>query len=598
MFRRLLLERKMEFPASRWFFCALVALFVFANAEIGQLVGNPAIIPPISVVWPATGFSLAALLLFGFKIWPGVFFGNFIYNFTQILPDGHMFSFAILAVVAISGGSLLQALVGAYIIRRLSSRDYFMTFKDVILFLIPGGVLACTIASTIGVATLYYFEHLGQQTVAETWLRFWLGDTMGVFIFTPFLTVWALHPIPARMKRYVWELFAMLTSLIVLCFLTFYWAFPLGLLFLPLVVWTTVRFQMHGATLSTVLIAISAIVPTFLGYGVLAEEALHDPLIRMVIFLNVVVGTSLILAALIKEREVAYQALKNHNINLEDQVSDHLEELENMHSEMSQKEKLAALGALSLGIARRVLRPLQNIEGFAETSKKSLTLLLASFKLQRDKLDPTLAQQCQTELNKLQDAMGNIVNLEHEASKYVRMAQEQMLLSAKDKVEIKSVNIHTLLDKTIQAVADDSVEKYTGFSFNVVKDYDRNVSMVPALPWELAYALMHLLDHAVASMKSKKDKEGQGYAPTLEIRTISHPKSVEIVISNNGLGASQEELESFFPSFIESNNLEKESSLIDPLIHDLIVYVHKGTIGVSSQEGQYLQINLALPKFS
>src|SRR5258708_16150063 len=35
-----------------------------------------------SAVWPCTGIALAALLLFGYRLWPAIFAGAFLVNFT------------------------------------------------------------------------------------------------------------------------------------------------------------------------------------------------------------------------------------------------------------------------------------------------------------------------------------------------------------------------------------------------------------------------------------------------------------------------------------------------------------------------------------
>ena len=63
----------------RWFVQVLALAVVYHI--VGRL-GTLLIAPPISAapVWPAAGVALAALLVFGCRIWPGVLLGSFLIN--------------------------------------------------------------------------------------------------------------------------------------------------------------------------------------------------------------------------------------------------------------------------------------------------------------------------------------------------------------------------------------------------------------------------------------------------------------------------------------------------------------------------------------
>src|SRR4051812_21302392 len=67
-------------PSSCRWFVQVLALAVVYHI-VGRL-GTLLTAPPISAapVWPAAGVALAALLLFGCRIWPGVLLGSFLIN--------------------------------------------------------------------------------------------------------------------------------------------------------------------------------------------------------------------------------------------------------------------------------------------------------------------------------------------------------------------------------------------------------------------------------------------------------------------------------------------------------------------------------------
>src|SRR3989449_11514773 len=83
------------------YFCAgkfgLSLAFVYASA---------------SAVWPPTGIALAALLLWGYRLWPGIFLGAFLVNITT---QG-----SLATTLGIATGNTLEALLAAWGIDRKS----------------------------------------------------------------------------------------------------------------------------------------------------------------------------------------------------------------------------------------------------------------------------------------------------------------------------------------------------------------------------------------------------------------------------------------------------------------------------------------------
>src|SRR5919201_3810792 len=68
--------------------------------------------PSVTAIWPPTGLALAALVLGGYRFWPGVAIGAFLANSWTGIP--------LAATIGITCGNTLEALVGAYLLRRLA----------------------------------------------------------------------------------------------------------------------------------------------------------------------------------------------------------------------------------------------------------------------------------------------------------------------------------------------------------------------------------------------------------------------------------------------------------------------------------------------
>jgi integral membrane sensor domain MASE1 len=66
-----------------------------------------------SPVWPPAGIALAALLLFGYRVWGAIFIGAFLVNVTTAGNAATSFAIAV--------GNTLEALVGAWLVNRFGA---------------------------------------------------------------------------------------------------------------------------------------------------------------------------------------------------------------------------------------------------------------------------------------------------------------------------------------------------------------------------------------------------------------------------------------------------------------------------------------------
>src|SRR5438876_11701830 len=86
---------------------ALAAIY-FCAGKLGLLLAffNASVSP----VWPPTGIALAALLLWGYRLWPGIFLGAFLVNFTTAGTP--------VADLGIAAGNTVESLVGVWRVYR------------------------------------------------------------------------------------------------------------------------------------------------------------------------------------------------------------------------------------------------------------------------------------------------------------------------------------------------------------------------------------------------------------------------------------------------------------------------------------------------
>lgn len=156
-------------------------------------------IPPgfAAAVWPPSGIALAAVLILGNRVWLGVLLGSFL---TNLFPSLDLTSSTTiikssLIAMSIGGGAALQAVVGAALVRPYVYKQG-LSKPDVILkFMALGGFVGCLINSTWSVGLLWLCGALPSSNLIFSWGTWWVGDSIGVFLFAPLvLTLFSASP--------------------------------------------------------------------------------------------------------------------------------------------------------------------------------------------------------------------------------------------------------------------------------------------------------------------------------------------------------------------------------------------------------------------
>jgi PAS domain S-box-containing protein len=217
-----------------------LALLYFLSGKLGLFLA----VPPgyATVVWPPSGIALAALLICGRNLWPGILLGSFILNchIAGVYPwsDSGMFASPVQVAFMIAVGSTLQALLALAAINRIFGLPLHLhSLRQVgAIFLIAGPIL-CVTAASIGVATLYLYGLMPADQLWSNWVSWWMGDALGIIVFVPLMLI-----SPLGRNRLVWrgKLVGSLPMIAMLAVLV-----PLGLTFYAWKI-TEQNVQRHG----------------------------------------------------------------------------------------------------------------------------------------------------------------------------------------------------------------------------------------------------------------------------------------------------------------------------------------------------------------
>ncbi|MBP1466574.1 response regulator [Candidatus Chloroploca sp. M-50] len=155
----------------------LLALLYVAIAHATLFFLDP--LDPIVAVWPAAGVALAGVVIGGYWLSLGVLAGSFLVGLS--LLGGPVTP--ILALV-FALGSTMQALLGAFLLRRFASPLPPRTVKLVVLSLFFNGVTAA-VAPAVGMVSMAVAGVLSWAQAPLLFGRWWISVYVGILMIAP-----------------------------------------------------------------------------------------------------------------------------------------------------------------------------------------------------------------------------------------------------------------------------------------------------------------------------------------------------------------------------------------------------------------------------
>jgi signal transduction histidine kinase len=295
-----------------------VFLLYLAAAKLG--LNYTVIGQTVTLLWLPSGIALVAVLIGGYRLWPGIALGAFIANAGTGVP--------LITLFVITLGDTLEPLFGALLLRRWSNFSVALDkVSDVLLLILLAAFGSTIVGASYGALGLIVGEEITSADFGLTWLAWWLGDGMGILVISPVLLAgFALTHTAALSFSAMKALEALLlvVALTVAGHTIFgnpkfagldY--FPVSLALFPLVIWGALRFGTIGAASVALITSLLAINGTVQGTGPFAGNSSINSLIHWCLFADLMSITGFILAAVNCGREKALAGLRNANENLE-----------------------------------------------------------------------------------------------------------------------------------------------------------------------------------------------------------------------------------------------------------------------------------------
>lgn len=289
----------------------LLAVIYLIAAKLGLRLAL--VNPSATAVWPPTGIALAALLILGYQVWPGIFLGAFLANITT--------AGSVATSAGIAGGNTLEALAGCYLVNRFAhGYKAFSRAQNIFKFAVLAGLVSTVISATLGVTSLCLGGLARWSEFGPIWSTWWLGDAGGALVVAPLLVLWLRNPHPHL--RWTGAQFAEAVALLIGILLIGQNVFgglfsastnnyPLEFLCIPFLIWAAFRFSPRETATAAFLIAAIAIAGTLSGFGPFARGTKNESLILLQVYVGISAVTGLALAALVSERKEIEEKLQH-----------------------------------------------------------------------------------------------------------------------------------------------------------------------------------------------------------------------------------------------------------------------------------------------
>ena len=297
------------------------------------------------------------------------------------------------------------------------------------------------------------------------------------------------------------------------------------------------------------------------------------------------------------------EELKDKNAQLERALAD----LHRAQDQIVMREKLAALGELTAGVAHEIRNPLNFVKNFSEVSSELLEL--------RETLRVSYGVLGEEQQELIFEIIGDLTgNLERVRGHGERANQivHHMLMMGRGSGERQMTDINALLNEHAQLAYHSARATDPDFRLDITEDFDPQMRELEVVPQAMGRVFLNMVSNACHATDEKRHRleafaktcaepdTGEanfGYEPALRLTTGHRGNWIEIRLRDNGSGIAPDTIDKIFNPFFTTKPTDQGTGLGLALSND-IVREHGGSIRVDSEPNVFTEMIISLPATS
>jgi signal transduction histidine kinase len=282
----------------------VLAASYYGAAKVGQALRYTG---SVAAIWPPVGVGIAALYLWGLRLWPGVLIGELLVNAELYFGASGL---PLVSAIGQTIGNMLEVVAGAALLLWLVGKRTRLDRVEDVLGLLMALCAATAISATIGTVSMLAGGVIERSEIASFWRTWWLGDTSGALVVAPLILVWAGRP------RAAWRRFGSREGLLLLAAVTTLATISvtsttttLTYIVFPALIWAAMRFGAAGGTVAVAISAGITIGITAHHTGPFSQQAITESTLSTQLYVSISALTVLFLSAVVAERTASVAEL-------------------------------------------------------------------------------------------------------------------------------------------------------------------------------------------------------------------------------------------------------------------------------------------------
>jgi signal transduction histidine kinase len=276
----------------------------------------------------------------------------------------------------------------------------------------------------------------------------------------------------------------------------------------------------------------------------------------------------------IKDPDIARELARSFN-RMALSLRNSLVALKATYAELQEKQKLAAVGKMTAGIAHEIKNP--------------LGIILGATQVVLDRQRPLEMREKAASF-----IMDEVVRLDTTLKAFLAFAKPSTPM-------LTEVDMIRLLEETLSATE----ERYLEEGYQIVRDFPASVPLFEADPAQIRQVIINILlnsfkampDGGTVTIRVRAEKEPEMLKADMRFISIRNPFTVArewliVAISDNGCGITEEQQEKIMEPFV---SFRDDGVGLGLSIVSQLVRLHRGHIQISSQPGKGTTFILFFP---